>query len=134
MPRQPRVLFIASDGLTRSIVGGWFEMYGYEATTACDGAEAAALLRADQDFAVLIVEAERGGEIDGLAVAKLARNLNPEIGVIYTARAPDSLQKSAMVSEALCLRLPHRPEQMMALVKQLSQPSPVRPTELRRPL
>src|SRR5215207_4290291 len=31
MPRQPRVLFIASDGLTRSIVGGWFEMYGYEA-------------------------------------------------------------------------------------------------------
>ena len=124
MPRQPRVLFVAGDGLTRSFVGGWLEMYGYEATTACDGAEAAALLKSDQDFAVLIVEAERGGEIDGLAVARIARNLNPDIGVLYTARTPHALQKSAMVSDALCLQLPHRPEQMLALLKRLSQSPP----------
>jgi CheY-like chemotaxis protein len=121
MPRQPRVLFVAGDGLTRSFVGGWLEMYGYRTTTACDGAEATALLESDRDFAVLIVEAERGGALDGLAVAKIARKLNPDIGVLYTARMPHALQKSAMVHDALCLRLPHRPEQMLALLKQLSQ-------------
>jgi DNA-binding NtrC family response regulator len=117
------VLFVAGDGVTRAFVGGWLEMYGYAATTACDGEEAAALLESDRTFGVLIVEAERGGAMDGLAVASIARDLNPDIGVLYTARAPHALQKSAMVRDALCLRLPHRPEQMLALLERLKQPS-----------
>lgn len=121
MSRQRRALFVAGDGLNRTVAKSWLEMYGFIAVTACDGLEAAAILRSDPNFAALVVDAERGGEIDGLEVARIARDLNPSIGVLYTARHLHALPASALVDDALCLRSPHRPEQMIALLEELCQ-------------
>ena len=119
MSRQPIVLLVASDGLTRLITANGLNMYGYEVLTAASGTEAAAMLNDGRRINVLVVDAELGGEIDGLALARLARGANPKMDVIYTARAPFRIPEAAKVKGAPCIRTPYHPQQIVGIITEL---------------
>jgi len=78
-------------------------VYGYEVLTATNGADAVQQLRAQRRLDLLVIDAELGGEIDGLATAWLARELNPKIEVIYTARVPHLISERSKVRGAPCV-------------------------------
>jgi CheY-like chemotaxis protein len=119
MSRQPIVLLVASDGLTRLITANGLNMYGYEVLTAASGTEAVAMLNDSRRINVLVVDAELGGEIDGLSVARLARGANPKMDVIYTARAPFRIPEAAKVKGAPCIRTPYHPQQIVGIITEL---------------
>jgi CheY-like chemotaxis protein len=117
--RQPSVLVLASDGLTRQTTATCLQTFGYDVVSARDGEEAVSLLRADRRIGVLVTEADMGGEIDGLAVAKTGRDLNPKMAVIYTARIPHSIPQNRKVSGAPMLRSPYFPQQIVGIIGEL---------------
>jgi CheY-like chemotaxis protein len=94
-------------------------MYGYEVVTASDGQEAAETLRANKHITVLVSDADLAGEIDGLALARFARERNPNIDIIYTSRNPYRLSEKAKVSGAPTLRDPYHPHQLVGVLTHL---------------
>ena len=131
MARQVTVLLVASDGLTRQITSNGLSMYGYEALLAKDGTEALALINGSERIDVLVVDADIGGEVSGLAIAKAARLVNPRTDVIYTARAPYRIPEAAKVKGAPCIRTPYQPQQIVGIISELRHRAPQEET-LRR--
>lgn len=119
MGRQLTVLLVASDGLTRQITANGLTMYGYEPLVARDGAEAMAQLQGETRIDVLVVDADLGGDVGGLAIAKAARLLNPRTDVIYTSRAPYRIPDAAKVKGAPCIRTPYQPQQIVGMISEL---------------
>ena len=119
MARQLTVLLVASDGLTRQITANGLTMYGYEPFLARDGAEAMRTLDGDRKIDILVVDADLGGDVSGLAVAKAARLINPRIDVIYTSRAPYRIPEDAKVKGAPSIRTPFQPQQIVGMISEL---------------
>ena len=119
MARQLTVLLVASDGLTRQITSNGLTMYGYDPILAKDGAEAMTALGGERRVDILVVDADLGGEVTGLAVAKAARLANPRIDVIYTSRMPFRIPDSAKVKGAPSIRTPYQPQQIVGMISEL---------------
>ena len=119
MNRQPVVLLVAGDGMTRLITSNGLSMYGYDVVTAKDGAEAVTILEEKGRIGVLVVDADLGGDVSGLAVAAAARRLDPRIDVIYTSRAPYRIPEQAKVKGAPSIRAPFHPQQIVGIISEL---------------
>lgn len=117
--RQLTVLLVASDGLTRQITANGLTMYGYDPVTARDGAEAMAVLQGERRIDILVVDADLGGEVSGLAVAKAARLTNPRLDVIYTSRMPYRIPETSKVKGAPSIRTPYQPQQIVGMISEL---------------
>ncbi len=119
MARALVVLLVAGTGLVPAVTADGLRIYGYEVLVAPDGAEALEQVRTQRRIDVLVVDAELGGEVDGLAAARLARALNPKMDVVYTARVPHLLPEKAKVSGAPCVRAPYHPYQIASVISAL---------------
>ena len=119
MSRQLTVLVVATDGMTRQITANGLTMYGYDTLLARDGLEAMAMIEAGRRIEVLVVDADLGGDMSGLAVAKAARLLHPRIDVIYASRAPHRIPDEAKVKGAPCIRTPYQPQQIVGMISEL---------------
>ena len=125
MARHQVVLLIARDGLLRKVTAAGLEIYGYEVLVADDGEQAAEVLRLHANVKVLVTDADLGGSIDGLAIARVARQLNPKVDVIYTSRTPHRIPLDALVGNAPMLRDPYHSHQLVGVLSNLRQ----RPSE-----
>ena len=123
MARHQTILIIARDGLIRKVATSGLETYGYEVLAAEDGVQAAELLRDNRHITVLVTDADLSGPIDGLAIARLAREMNPNIDVIYTSRTPHRVAIARMVRGAPMVRDPYRPHQLIGVLSNLRQRS-----------
>lgn len=119
MGRQLTVLLVASDGLTRQITSNGLAMYGYDPILARDGQEAMAALNGERRVDILVVDADLGGEVTGLAVAKAGKLLNPRMDVIYTSRAPYRIPEAFKVKGAPSIRHPYQPQQIVGMISEL---------------
>ena len=119
MARQLTVLLVASDGLTRQITANGLAMYGYEPVLAKDGMEAMTALTSGTRIDILVVDADLGGEMPGLEVAKAARIAHPRIDVIYTSRMPFRIPDAAKVKGAPSIRNPYQPQQIVGMISEL---------------
>jgi CheY-like chemotaxis protein len=126
MSRQPLVLVLAGDVLTRRVTDNCLQMYGYDVLTAESGEEALAQLEENpRRIGVLVTDADIGGVPDGLTLAKTARSLNDKIIVIYTARLPHLIPARQMVANAPIVRTPYFPQQIVGVISQLRyRPAP----------
>ena len=119
MSRPLTVLLVAHDGLTRQITANGLTMYGYEPLVARDGQEAMKILESERRVDVLVVDADLGGDVSGLAVAKASRLLHPRVDVIYASRAPHRIPDEAKVKGAPCIRTPYQPQQIVGMIGEL---------------
>ncbi|NEU12865.1 response regulator [Methylobacterium sp. BTF04] len=116
--RQPLVLLLAGDELTRSITTSCLEMSGYDVVSARTAGEIETLLldQSDRRVDVLVTDADVRDTVDGLSLATVARCLDPEVGVVYTARAPRTIPDGEKVAGAPCLRTPYHAHQLVSLI------------------
>jgi DNA-binding NtrC family response regulator len=105
--------------LTRQVTANGLAMYGYEPFLARDGHEAMKILETERRVDVLVVDADLGGDVSGLAVAKAARILHPRIDVIYASRAPHRIPEAAKVKGAPSIRNPYQPQQIVGMIGEL---------------
>ena len=91
--------------------------YGYEVLTTSDETEALALLRANRCIGVLVADVDRGG----LALAREARAIRPDLGVVYTATAPHRVAETERVSGAPILRSPYAAHQLAGVISGLGR-------------
>ena len=116
MARPLVVLVLSADGVTRRSCEQGLTVWGFEVLTASTGPEALYLMDSSRRIDVLVTDAELEGEIDGLAVAQLARERNPKVQLIYSAEYPHRIPRARMIDGSPCFRSPYGAQQIAGVI------------------
>ncbi len=115
------VLIVEDDFLIRQMLQDALEDGGYEVATASDGEEAVAMLEAEaSDARVLLTDVNLSpGKLTGWDVAKRARELKPDVPVVYITGASGHEWASKGVPNSVLLEKPFASAQAVTAVSQL---------------
>ena len=106
MPEPVRVLVAEDEALVMVDVEHALKDAGFDVTPAGDAAEAIARLEVEhRTITALVTDVHFGGGSDGWAVAKRARELIPDVPVVYmTARGGPEWTSSGVPNSVLILK------------------------------
>jgi CheY-like chemotaxis protein len=114
------ILVVEDETLIQDVVKDALAEGGFQTAITSSGEEAIGLLHDDKTkYRALITDIHLKGELTGWEVAKRARELNPEIPVIYMTGAGADQWPSHGVPHSLLLTKPFAPAQIVTAVSQL---------------
>ena len=117
------ILVVEDDFLIQDMVQGALSEGGFESEVTSSGEEA--LLQGDEsNYRALVTDIHLQGALTGWDVAKRARELNPDLPVIYMSGAGADQWPSHGVPNSLLLQKPFAPAQLVTAVSQLLNQAP----------
>jgi DNA-binding response OmpR family regulator len=114
---KPTVLITATNDAVRREVCDVLYRFDYEAVVASDETEAVTLLRDNRRIGVIVADIELGG----LTLAREARAIRPNLGVVYTSVAPHRVAERTKVSGAPIMRKPYAAHQLVGVIQGLGR-------------
>jgi CheY-like chemotaxis protein len=119
------VLVVEDERLIQELVEAALTEGGFEAEIVGSGEEAITLLQDDAtNYRALLTDIHLKGTLTGWDVAKRAREVNPEIPVVYMTGAAANEWPSHGVPNSLLLNKPFAPAQVVTAVSQLLNEMP----------
>ena len=116
----PTILVIEDDDLVQGMVEEALTEGGFEVAIAATGEEAITLLKGKQtEYRALVTDINLLGRLDGWAVARAAREIEPEFPVVYMTGAAANEGGSKGVPNSILLNKPFAPAQLVTAVSQL---------------
>ncbi len=117
MPARPTILIVEDEALVREVSVMEFEDAGFVVLAAGDGETALALVAAHPEIALLFTDISLFNSIDGWTVAQRARELRPQLPVIYaTGYSPDAPK---LVEGARFFKKPFLPSAIIAAAREM---------------
>lgn len=93
---------------------------GFDSAIAASGEEAVTLLRGNRGrYHALVTDISLAGRIDGWAVARVAREIEPSFPIVYMSGAHGEEWASKGVPNSVMLIKPFAPAQVVTAVSQL---------------
>jgi CheY-like chemotaxis protein len=125
------ILVVEDDEAIQGIVEEALSDGGYESAITTSGAEAITHLKGDDSqYRALVTDINLPGKIDGWEVARVAREIDPTLPVIYMTGTHGEEWASKGVPNSVLLQKPFAPAQIVTAVSQLLNASPpTAPTE-----
>ena len=116
----PAILVTEDEDGIQAIIEEALTDAGFDPAIAPSGEEAVTLLRADKDqFQALVTDINLRGRMDGWEVARHAREINPDLPVIYISGASGADWPSKGVPGSILVQKPFAPAQLVTAVSQL---------------
>jgi DNA-binding response OmpR family regulator len=114
------VLVVEDEELIQSFVADALHDGGFETTIASSGEEAVTLLKAHNgQYRALVTDIELKGKIDGWEIARHAREIQPELPIIYMSGAAAAEWTSKGVPNSVMLLKPFAPAQLLTALASL---------------
>ena len=105
------ILVVDDDDGVRDLAAAVVEELGYAARTAADGQEALGILREDRGVDLLFTDVVMPGGLSGFALARRAKDLRPDLLVIYATGFVDSVPDAASIHGPI-MHKPYRPSDL----------------------
>lgn len=102
-----------------------FASAGFDTATASRGEEAIALLDTKPDIRALVTDVNLGGALTGWDVARRAREIYPDLPVVYVTSLLADEWTSKGVPQSVLISKPFTPVQVITAVAQLLNASAV---------
>jgi CheY-like chemotaxis protein len=119
------ILVVEDESLIQDIVRDALEEGGFQTEIAESGEEAIKLLQGNSSlYRAVLTDINLKGELTGWDVAKRARELNPEIPVVYMTGAAADDWPSHGVPNSVLLNKPFAAAQVVTAVSQLLNQAP----------
>jgi DNA-binding response OmpR family regulator len=119
------ILVVENDSLIQDLVDAALTEGGFENEIVASGEKAIALLQdVATKYRALLTDINLKGQLTGWDVAKRARELNPEMPVIYMTGAAADEWPSHGVPNSILLNKPFAPAQVVTAVSQLINQTP----------
>jgi DNA-binding response OmpR family regulator len=116
----PAILVVEDDPLIQTIVEEALAEGGFHPELGSSGEEALTLLQSEETkYHALITDVNLSGAVTGWDVARRARELNPNIPVVYMTGAAADEWPSLGVPNSMLLQKPFAPAQVVTAVSQL---------------
>jgi DNA-binding response OmpR family regulator len=114
------ILLVEDELLIRLMLAEELEAEGFEVQVAENGDRAEELIEDRATvFTLLITDVHMPGLLDGLDVARLMRERNPTVPVIYTTGRPDVVGRARLSADGMLVEKPFTPSELLAVVHQL---------------
>jgi CheY-like chemotaxis protein len=115
--RNATVLLVEDEELVRDMIAEELRDAGFHVLEAADGEAACSLLTAKGAVDVLFTDIRLPGQLDGWAVARMARQSHSALPVVYATGY--TLDRSAEVSGAIFLNKPYQPSLVIETIQRL---------------
>ena len=109
--RRQTILVVDDDEGVRDLAAIVVEELGYFVRTAADGEEALRILREDQAVDLLFTDVVMPGGLSGFALARRAKDLRPDLRVIYATGFYDGVPDAASIHGPI-MKKPYRPAEL----------------------
>ena len=120
---RERILIVEDDPLIRDHVARQLMGAGYHITLAADGPEALARLDAEPEFDLLFTDIVMPGGMDGRALARKARESQPNLRVLFTSGFIGALDEP-LIPTSRWLGKPYRRQQLMTKIREILDDTP----------
>ncbi len=117
---KPHVLFVEDEVLVSALMSDVLEERGFSVHAVENGEAALEYLQSGAQVDVLFTDINMPGEIDGAQLAKAARNLRPELPVVYASGRYTAGDLMPMVPRSLFLAKPYDPIEACTLLNRLA--------------
>ncbi|MBR0868950.1 response regulator [Bradyrhizobium tropiciagri] len=125
-----QILIVEDDPLVQDIVRDALEEGGFQTQIVASGEAAIALLNSGAiNYRALLTDVNLTGTVTGWDVAKRAREINPEIPIVYMTGDSADDWPSHGVPKSMLLTKPFAPAQAVTAVSQLLNQAPAPPPE-----
>ena len=121
MGHSPRakVLIVEDEFLIRLTLLEVLMDEGYDVLESDNGPDALALIAGDPAISLLLTDIQMPGGMDGHAVARRARELRPDLPVIFMTGAPETADGHVAGTRNMYLAKPYSPTDMCTAVKRM---------------
>jgi CheY-like chemotaxis protein len=117
---RPKVLFVEDEVLVSALMTEVLDEQGF-AVHAVESADAALrYLQSGAEVDVLFTDINMPGEIDGGTLAVEARNLRPELPIVYASGRYSPADLTPMVPRSMFLSKPYDPIEACTLINRLA--------------
>ncbi|NPD70093.1 response regulator (plasmid) [Lichenicola cladoniae] len=114
----PRVLVADDEGLVLMVMAMALEDAGYEVLTACDGAEALALIEHPDQIRLVVTDINMPA-FNGFDVAKRARERHPGLPIVFVTALPDQVYARVNGEPFHCLPKPFALQRLVTTVDEM---------------
>lgn len=116
----PTILLVEDDQLIQAMVEEALTEGGFRVAIAASVEEAVALLKGDKPaHRALVTDIHLGGKMSGWDIARIAREIDPALPVVYMTGGAAEEWPSKGVPQSVLLTKPFAPAQLVTAVAQL---------------
>ncbi|HVX92429.1 MAG TPA: response regulator [Xanthobacteraceae bacterium] len=117
--KGPSILLVEDEPLIGAMAADWLTDRGFKVRTATSAHEALLHLQSSAPLDALFTDIDLGGEVDGSALARVARQLRPGIPVVYTSGRWKTMDELHPVPGGHFVPKPYDPDSVCELLKRL---------------
>jgi CheY-like chemotaxis protein len=118
--RVHRVLIVEDEFLVRLTLMEALADEGFEVVEAATGDEALTLLQSDPGIGLLMTDVQLPGSLNGLGLARAAREQRPDLPVVYMTGRPDALAGALASPRDAFIAKPYLPSEVAATVRRMT--------------
>jgi len=119
-PQPTKVLLVEDDLLVSAVIAEELRDYGFDVCEATTGEGAIACLEAEAGIDVLFTDVNLAGDLDGTELAVKARQLRPDLPIVYSSGRHAAVGLTSMVTRSLFVPKPYRPAEVCVLLARLT--------------
>ena len=121
--RDTRILLVEDEPLIREVIAEMLEDAGFSVTATCTGDEAAILL-AEDGFSILLTDITMPGVIDGIGLAEHAREIHPNLPVVFVSGRPETEQRTQHIAPPMMFfHKPYDVDTLIGAVDRMTHPA-----------
>jgi CheY-like chemotaxis protein len=118
-----RVLLVEDEFLLSDMVAEVLQDHGFEVHTAANAADALRYLILGAPCDILFTDINLPGGVDGAKLAKLARQLRPDLPVVYASGSISRIEQLASVPGSTFVPKPYDPEKVCTMLERFASRS-----------
>ena len=117
-----KVLLVEDELLVSALIAEELRDQGFDVYEATTGEGAIACLEAEAGIDILFTDVSLPGEVDGTELAIRARQLRPDLPIVYSSGRHAAFGLNGMVSRSLFVPKPYSPTDVCNLLARLTEP------------
>jgi CheY-like chemotaxis protein len=117
---RPKVLFVEDEELVSSLMSDVLDEQGFAVHAVDNGEDALRYLQSGAPVDVLFTDINMPGSIDGAELAIEARNLRPDLPIVYASGRFTASDLKAQVPRSMFLPKPYDPVEVCTLISRLT--------------
>jgi CheY-like chemotaxis protein len=117
---SPTVLLVEDEVLISHLVTDWLNSRGFAVHEAASGDEALAYLDSGGEADVLFTDVNLPGTIDGAELARRAREMRPDLPIVYASGRFGYSDLGAVVPRSVFVPKPYDPADVCTLIERLT--------------